>query len=103
MIGFNGVNHLAMAAGDIDKTILYWRDPLGMRLVAGLGRPGYRHYFLQISYSDLIAFFEWLGVEPVSRKEHGRPVKGPFIFDHVSFGVDTENGLWELKTGGCWL
>jgi catechol 2,3-dioxygenase-like lactoylglutathione lyase family enzyme len=97
MIGFNGVNHLAMAAGDIDKTILYWRDPLGMRLVAGLGRPGYRHYFLQISYSDLIAFFEWLGVEPVSRKEHGRPVKGPFIFDHVSFGVDTENGLWELK------
>src|SRR3989337_2341644 len=97
MIKFNGVNHLAMANGDMDKTIRFWRDLLGMRLVAGLGVPGYRHYFFQISASDLLAFFEWPGVEPVARKEHGRPVKGPFIFDHVSFGVDTEGGLWELK------
>lgn len=97
MIRFNGVNHLAMATGDMDKTIRFWRDLLGMRLVAGLGAPGYRHYFFQISDSDLIAFFEWAGVEPVVEKEHGRPVKGPFIFDHVSFGVDTEDGLWELK------
>jgi len=97
MIKFNGVNHLAMATGDMDKTIRFWRDLLGMRLVAGLGQPGYRHYFFQISDSDLIAFFEWSGVEPVSKKEHGRPVRGPFIFDHVSFGVDTEDNLWELK------
>jgi len=39
---FNGVNHLAMATGDMDKTILFWRDLLGMRLVAGLGQPGYQ-------------------------------------------------------------
>ena len=97
MIKFNGVNHLAMATGVMDKTIRFWRDLLGMRLVAGLGQPGYRHYFFQISDSDLIAFFEWPGVESVSNKEHGRPVKGPFIFDHVSFGVDTEDNLWELK------
>jgi len=97
MIRFNGVNHLAMATGDMDETIRFWRDLLGMRLVAGLGQPGYRHYFLQISDSDLIAFFEWPGVESVSKKEHGRPVGGPFIFDHVSFGVDSEDGLWELK------
>lgn len=25
------------------------------------------------------------------------PVKGPLIFDHVSFGVETEDELWELK------
>ena len=97
MIRFNGVNHLAMATGDMDKTIRFWRDLLGMRLVAGLGQPGYRHYFFQISDSDLIAFFEWTGVEPMAKKDHGRPVKGPFIFDHVSFGVDTEDDLWELK------
>ncbi len=30
-------------------------------------------------------------------KEHGRPVRGPFIFDHVSFGVETEDDLWQLK------
>ena len=94
---FNGVNHLAMATGDMDTTIRFWRDLLGMRLVAGLGQPGYRHYFFQISDTDLIAFFEWPAVEPIAKKDHGRPVRGPFVFDHVSFGVDTEDDLWELK------
>jgi catechol 2,3-dioxygenase-like lactoylglutathione lyase family enzyme len=97
MFKFNGVNHLAMATGDMDKTIRFWRDLLGMRLVAGLGQPGYRHYFFEISETDLIAFFEWTGVKPVTKKEHGRPVGGPFIFDHVSFGVETEDDLWSLK------
>jgi catechol 2,3-dioxygenase-like lactoylglutathione lyase family enzyme len=86
-----------MATGDMDATIRFWRDLLGMRLVAGLGQPGYRHYFFQISDHDLIAFFEWPGVAPVAHKDHGRPVRGPFIFDHVSFGVVGEDDLWELK------
>lgn len=96
-VRFNGVNHLAMATGDMDKTIRFWRDLLGMRLVAGLGQPGYRHYFFEISPSDLIAFFEWEGVEPMVKKEHGRPVSGRFGFDHVSFGVEEEEDLWKLK------
>ncbi len=96
-MGFNGVNHLAMATGNMDKTIRFWRDLLGMRLVAGLGEPGYRHYFFEISKDDLIAFFEWPEVKPVREKEHGLPVAGPFIFDHVSFGIDTEDELWMLK------
>jgi catechol 2,3-dioxygenase-like lactoylglutathione lyase family enzyme len=97
MIRFNGINHLAMATGDMDRTIRFWRDLLGMRLVAGLGKPGYRHYFFEISPHDLIAFFEWPGVEPMKEKDHGYPVKGPFIFDHVSFGVETEDDLWQIK------
>jgi catechol 2,3-dioxygenase-like lactoylglutathione lyase family enzyme len=68
-----------MATGDMDKTIRFWRDLLGMRLVAGLGQPGYRHYFFEFSKTDLLAFFEWLGVEPVQEKDHGQPVSGPFI------------------------
>ena len=94
---FNGINHLAMATGDMDTTIRFWRDLLGMRLVAGLGEPGYRHYFFEISPNDLIAFFEWEGVKPVKPKEHGEPVKGPFVFDHVSFGMESDEALWELK------
>jgi len=97
MIKFTGVNHLAMATKDLDKTIAFWRDLLGMRLVAGLGHSGSRHYFFQISETDLIAFFEWPEVQPVEEKDHGYPVKGPFIFDHVSFGVSSEEELWELK------
>lgn len=97
MIKYNGINHLALATGDMDRTIRFWRDLLGMRLVAGLGRPGYRHYFFQISETDLVAFFEWPDVAPLPEKDHGRPVAGPFGFDHVSFGVAREEDLWELK------
>ena len=68
-----------------------------MRLVAGLGKPGFRHYFFQLSETDLVAFFEWPDIKPVPHKDHGEPVRGPFIFDHVSFGVDSEDDLWELK------
>lgn len=97
MARFTGINHLAMATKDMDTTIRFWRDLLGMRLVAGLGRPGYRHYFFEISDHDLIAFFEWPDVEEISEKDHGTPVKGPFVFDHVSFEVESEDDLWELK------
>lgn len=94
---FTGVNHLAMATGDMDATIRFWRDLLGMRMVAGLGEPGFRHYFFEIAAHDMIAFFEWPDIEAVSPKVHGSPVKGPFIFDHVSFGVEKSEDLWALK------
>ncbi|KMY68788.1 glyoxalase [Desulfocarbo indianensis] len=107
MVKYNGINHLAMATGDMDKTVRFWRDLLGMRLVAGLGKPGQRHYFFEINESDLIAFFQWDQVEPAPEKDHGYPVKGPFIFDHVSIGVEDESSLWELKdklaAAGFWV
>jgi catechol 2,3-dioxygenase-like lactoylglutathione lyase family enzyme len=107
MAPLNGINHLAMATGDMDKTIRYWRDLLGLRLVAGIGRPGYRHYFFAISETDMIAFFEWPGVEPMPDKDHGAPVRGPVGFDHVSFGVESEEDLWTLKekldAAGFWV
>lgn len=107
MTTYTGINHLAMATGNLDATIRYWRDLLGMRMVAGLGRPGYRHYFFEISATDMIAFFEWPGVEPGPEKDHGAPVSGPYTFDHVSIGVATDEDLWELKdrldAAGFWV
>ncbi|MBA4371948.1 MAG: VOC family protein [Thermodesulfovibrio sp.] len=107
MIRYTGVNHLAMVTGDMDSTIRYWRDLLGMRLIAGLGDPGYRHYFFEISEHDMIAFFEWPDVSPVEEKEHGRRVSGRIAFDHVSFGVEAKEMLLELKdridAAGFWV
>jgi catechol 2,3-dioxygenase-like lactoylglutathione lyase family enzyme len=107
MIKYTGINHLAMATKDMDGTIRFWRDLLGMRLVAGLGRPGYRHYFFEISAHDMIAFFEWPGVENIPEKDHGVPIKGPFAFDHVSLEVETDDDLWSLKGrlegAGIWV
>lgn len=94
---YTGINHLAMATGDLDATIRFWRDLLGMRLVLGLGREGYRHYFFEISAHDMIAFFEWDGVEPLEEKDHGVPVKGRYAFDHISIEVAGDADLWELK------
>ena len=97
MTRYTGINHLAMATTDMAKTIRFWRDLLGMRLVAGLGKPGYRHYFFEISPHDMIAFFEWPHVEKIPLKDHGVPVRGPFAFDHVAIEVATEADLWQLK------
>lgn len=104
---FTGINHLAMATGDMDATIRYWRDLLGLRLVAGLGHPGYRHYFFELTERDMIAFFEWPGVTPGPDKDHGAPVQGPFTFDHISFGLADEDELWTLRdtleAAGFWV
>jgi len=97
MIKFTGINHLAMVTADMDATIRFWRDLLGMRLVAGLGQPGYRHYFFEITDHDMIAFFEWPDVEKMPEKDHGAPVKGSVVFDHMSFEVAGDDDLWELK------
>jgi catechol 2,3-dioxygenase-like lactoylglutathione lyase family enzyme len=104
---YTGINHLAMVTNDMDKTIRFWRDLLGMRLVAGLGDSKYRHYFFEISEHDMIAFFEWPNVENVEIKDHGMPVKGPFSFDHVSIGVENDDALWEIRdrieATGAWV
>ncbi len=107
MIKYNGINHLALATNDMEKTIRFWRDLLGMRLVAGLGDSRFRHYFFEISDTDLIAFFEWPDVENIDLKDHGVPVSGPLAFDHVSVGVRDAKSLWELKdrleAAGFWV
>jgi catechol 2,3-dioxygenase-like lactoylglutathione lyase family enzyme len=107
MVTYNGVNHLALATGNMERTIRFWRDLLGMRLIAGLGKPGYRQYFFEISRNDMITFFEWPEITPAVEKEHGRPARGPFIFDHVSIGLETEDDLWQLKdrfdAAGIWV
>jgi catechol 2,3-dioxygenase-like lactoylglutathione lyase family enzyme len=107
MARYTGINHLAMATQDMDTTVRFWRDLLGLRLVAGLGGPKYRHYFFELSEYDMIAFFEWPDVEKISEKDHGVPVRGPFVFDHVSLGVKSDEDLWELKdkldTAGFWV
>lgn len=106
-IGTSGINHLAMATSDMDATIRFWRDLIGFRLLACLGRPGYRHYFFEISETDMIAFFEWPDVLPAISKDPGVPVKGPFVFDHVSIGVESDEDLWELRdrleAAGLWV
>ncbi|MGO9378460.1 MAG: VOC family protein [Dissulfurispiraceae bacterium] len=104
---YKGINHLALATRDISMTVRFWRDLLGMRLVAALGKPGYRQYFFEVSADDLVAFFEWPDVEPIEEKDAGRVAKGPFAFDHVAIGVEDDDALWAMKekleANGIWV
>jgi catechol 2,3-dioxygenase-like lactoylglutathione lyase family enzyme len=97
MSQYTGINHVALATNNMDRTIRFWRDLLGMRLVAGMGEPGSRQYFFEIAENIMISFFEWADVEPVQDKDAGRPVKGPFVFDHICIELPGEEELWELK------
>ncbi len=107
MINYRGINHIALATRDMDTTIRFWRDLLGMRLIAGLGDHRNRQYFFELSENTLISFFEWPEVEPVPDKDPGRPVKGPFVFDHVCIELTDKEQLWALKdkleAAGAWV
>jgi catechol 2,3-dioxygenase-like lactoylglutathione lyase family enzyme len=93
---YTGIHHPAFATRDMDATVRFWRDLLGMRLVLAFGGPGYRQYFFEISRTAQVGFFEWPDVEGLPPRVHGTPVKGPFAFDHLAVGVEGPEDLWEL-------
>ena len=107
MVRIVGIHHLALVTGSLESTIRYWRDLLGLELRAGLGGPGYRQYFFAAGGRTLIAFFEWTGAEPVAEKDHGAPVRGPIVFDHVALEVAGDDDLFELRdrlaAAGFWV
>lgn len=94
---YNGINHLAFITNDMDKTIRFYRDLLGLPLVAGVGNPQFRHYFFQITATDTIAFFAYDQAAPMEIKPHGQPSTAPLGFDHVSIGVNTKADLFAGK------
>jgi catechol 2,3-dioxygenase-like lactoylglutathione lyase family enzyme len=93
-----GINHLAFITKDITATIRFYRDLLGMDLVAGIGHDGYRHYFFRLGDgATQVAFFEYDGARPMVRKFPGDRTDEPLGFDHVSFTVTSRQDLFALK------
>ncbi len=92
------INHLAFITPDIVKTVRFYRDLLGMKLTAGIGHDGYRHYFFRLGdNASHIAFFEYDGASPMKRKFPGDRTSEPIGFDHVSFTLDSRQQLFALK------
>ncbi len=93
-----GINHLAFITDDMTATIRFYRDLLGLRLSAGIGHDGYRHYFFQFPDGEThVAFFEYDGATVMNRKFPGDRTSEPRGFDHVSFTVETRDELYALK------
>ena len=97
-MSLQGINHLAFITDDMVTTIRFYRDLLGMKLSAGIGHDGYRHYFFQLADGVThIAFFEYEGATVMQRKFPGDRTSLPLGFDHVSFAVDSKEELFALK------
>jgi catechol 2,3-dioxygenase-like lactoylglutathione lyase family enzyme len=99
---WSGINHLAMVTPDMDATVRFYNDVLGMELVATLGNGDpqepypYRHYFFRIGDANTLAFFEWPGIDTGEKKPAGIPAPGR-EFDHVSFNLETVEDLLALR------
>lgn len=93
-----GINHLAFITPDLEGTIRFYRDLLGMELFAGIGHEGYRHYFFRLDDgATQVAFFSYDGASEMERKFPGERTDAPLGFDHVSFTVDSREDLFDLK------
>ena len=107
MTQYKGIHHLAMITNDMNKTIRFWRDLLGMGLIITSGDGRNRHYFFEISPNNTIAFFEWPEANNPEMKEQGTPTDEPMCFDHVAIGVENDRVLNDIKKklsdAGYWV
>jgi catechol 2,3-dioxygenase-like lactoylglutathione lyase family enzyme len=93
---FNGINHLALITPDMDKTVRFYRDIMGLPLVGAISNDSFRHYFFDLGNHNTLAFFEYAGVTDTGgKKESGVPGSGR-QFDHLSFNLESEQALLEL-------
>ncbi|MEQ8604131.1 MAG: VOC family protein [Marivibrio sp.] len=98
MTTLTGIDHLAFITPDITGTIRFYRDLLGLRLEAGVGHDGFRHYFFKLGDGRTqIAFFEYDGAAPMVRKFPGDRTSEPLGYDHVSMRVESREALFDLK------
>ncbi len=93
---FLGISHPAFATADMNKTIRFWRDLVGLRLVYTQGEAGNRQYFFEVVDKVFIVFFEWPEVERVPYHHPGAPMKGPFTFDHLAIRIEDDEALWDM-------
>lgn len=99
-IDYAGLHHLVLVTNDMDATVRFYRDVLGMPLIYTVGNRKddfpHRHYFFSIGRGAAIAFFEWKGTELPPRKDSGIPASG-IQFDHVSVAVASDTDLESLR------
>lgn len=95
-MSFGKIDHLAFITPDLDGTVRFYRDLLGMELTLGIGHDGFRHYFFRTG-DNHIAFFAYEGASKMETKFHGRRTSKPLGFDHLAFTVHTREDLFGLK------
>jgi catechol 2,3-dioxygenase-like lactoylglutathione lyase family enzyme len=61
-----GLHHTALISSDVERTILFYQDLLGFpltELIDNRDYPGSSHFFFDIGNSNLLAFFDFPGLD----------------------------------------
>jgi catechol 2,3-dioxygenase-like lactoylglutathione lyase family enzyme len=85
-----GLHHTALISSDVERTVRFYQDVLGFpltELIENRDYPGSSHFFFDIGHGNLLAFFDFPGLDV-----------GPYAevlggLHHVAISVDLE--LWE--------
>jgi catechol 2,3-dioxygenase-like lactoylglutathione lyase family enzyme len=85
-----GLHHTALVSGDVERTIGFYQDVVGFpltELVENRDYPGSSHFFFDIGNGNLLAFFDFPGLD-----------LGPYAevlggLHHIAISVDPEH--WE--------
>ncbi len=95
-----GINHLALVCSDMERTVEFYQDVLGMPLVKTIELPlgmG-QHFFFDVGNGDCLAFFWFPEAPPPApgvASPHALPGRGDFVtshgsMNHVAFDVPAE-------------
>jgi catechol 2,3-dioxygenase-like lactoylglutathione lyase family enzyme len=82
-----GLHHTALISGDVERTVRFYQDVLGFplsELIENRDYPGSSHFFFDIGNSNLLAFFDFPGLDV-----------GPYAevlggLHHMAISVDPE-------------
>jgi catechol 2,3-dioxygenase-like lactoylglutathione lyase family enzyme len=87
---FGGINHLALVCEDMDVTVDFYANVLGMKLTKTIDLPGNqgKHFFFDAGAGDAVAFF-WFpdGPAKVDARELRKISATPGTMNHVAFDV----------------
>ena len=89
-----GLHHTALVSSDVERTVAFYQDVLGFpltELIENRDYAGSSHFFFDIGNSNLLAFFDFPGLDV-----------GPYAevlggLHHVAISVDPER--WEALRG----
>ena len=89
-----GLHHTALISGDVERTIRFYQDVLGFplsELIENRDYAGSTHFFFDIGNGNLLAFFDFPGLDV-----------GPYAevlggLHHMAISVDPEK--WERLVG----
>jgi catechol 2,3-dioxygenase-like lactoylglutathione lyase family enzyme len=95
-----GLNHLALVCRDMEKTVDFYQNVLGMPLIKTIEFPGGagQHFFFDIGNGDSLAFF-WFATAPEPMPGVSSPAALPGVGDlttaigsmnHVAFDVPAD-------------